>query len=125
VVLRFQISPCVHSRIQSENVAVAVVDNSASFGVPAGHVEGMYRAGSLDSVEVPPANAVCVIVAANDLRRSAITNWAKKLPIQVFQILAGHSDIATTRKYYLAVRSEDLALANELVDEILARTPRD
>ncbi len=52
-------------------------------------------------------------------------NWAKKLPIQVLQILTGHSDIATTRKYYLAVRPEDLALANELVDEILARTPRD
>lgn len=63
--------------------------------------------------------------ALHDLRRTAITNWAKKLPIQVVQMLAGHSDIATTRKYYLAVRPEDLALANDLVDEILARTPRD
>jgi len=61
----------------------------------------------------------------HDLRRTAITNWAKKLPIQVVQILAGHSEIATTRKYYLAVRPEDIALANNLVDEILARTPRD
>jgi integrase len=30
----------------------------------------------------------------------AITNWAQKLPIQVVQQLAGHSDISTTRKYY-------------------------
>lgn len=51
----------------------------------------------------------CVI---HDLRRSAITNWAKKLPIQVVQQLAEHADISTTRKYYLAVRSEDLVSAN-------------
>jgi site-specific recombinase XerD len=37
----------------------------------------------------------------HDLRRSAITNWAKHLPIQVVQQFAGHSDISTTRKYYL------------------------
>jgi integrase len=60
----------------------------------------------------------CVI---HDLRRSAITNWAKKLPIQVVQELAGHSDISTTRKYYLAVRSEDLASANKFLNQILAK----
>ncbi len=60
----------------------------------------------------------CVI---HDLRRSAITNWAKKLPIQVVQELAGHSDISTTRKYYLAVRSEDLASANKFLNKILAK----
>jgi hypothetical protein len=60
----------------------------------------------------------CVI---HDLRRSAITNWAKKLPIQVVQELAGQSDISTTRKYYLAVRSEDLASANKLLNQILAK----
>ncbi len=57
----------------------------------------------------------------HDLRRSAITNWAKKLPIQVVQELAGHSDISTTRKYYLAVRSEDLASANKFLNKILAK----
>ena len=56
----------------------------------------------------------------HDLRRSAITNWAQKLPIQVVQQLAGHSDISTTRKYYLAVRSEDILSATELVNRILA-----
>ena len=60
----------------------------------------------------------CVI---HDLRRSAITNWAKKLPVQVVQELAGHSDISTTRKYYLAVRPEDLASANKFLNKILAK----
>lgn len=60
-----------------------------------------------------------------DLRRSAITNWAQELPIQVVQQLAGHSDISTTRKYYLAVRSEDLVSANMLLNSILTRIPDD
>jgi len=59
----------------------------------------------------------CVI---HDLRRSAITNWAKKIPIQVVQQLAGHEDISTTRKYYLAVRSEDLTSANSFLNKVLA-----
>ena len=58
--------------------------------------------------------------ALHDLRRSAITNWAKKLPIQVVQQLAGHEDISTTRKYYLSVRSEDLASANNFLNKVLA-----
>jgi len=55
----------------------------------------------------------------HDLRRSAITNWAQSLPIQVVQQLAGHSDIATTRKYYLAVRPDDMAAANKTINSIL------
>ncbi|MGA2324582.1 MAG: tyrosine-type recombinase/integrase [Sedimentisphaerales bacterium] len=58
----------------------------------------------------------------HDLRRSAITNWAKKLPIQVVQQLAGHSDIATTRQCYLPVRPEDLASASKVLNSILAKT---
>jgi len=57
----------------------------------------------------------------HELRRSAITNWAKKLPIQVVQELAGHSGISTTRKYYLSVRPEDLASANKFLNKILAK----
>ena len=57
----------------------------------------------------------------HDLRRTAITNWAKKLPIQVVQQLAGHEDISTTRRYYLAVRPEDLATANKFLNQILAK----
>jgi len=58
----------------------------------------------------------------HDLRRSAITNWASQLPIQVVQQLAGHSDITTTRKYYLTVRSEDMVFANKVLNDILARS---
>jgi integrase len=54
----------------------------------------------------------------HDLRRSAITNWAQKLPIQVVQQLAGHADILTTQKYYLAVRPDDLALAGRILKSI-------
>ena len=61
--------------------------------------------------------AMCTL---HDLRRTAITNWAKKLPIQVVQQLAGHSDIKTTRQYYLAVRPEDLQSAHQLLNSILA-----
>jgi integrase len=55
----------------------------------------------------------------HDLRRSAITNWAQSLPIQVVQELAGHLDIATTRRYYLAVRPDDMAAANKTINNIL------
>ncbi len=61
----------------------------------------------------------------HDLRRSAITNWASQLPIQVVQQLAGHSDIATTRKYYLTVRSEDMVFANEVLNNILVKVNTD
>ncbi len=55
----------------------------------------------------------------HDLRRSAITNWAQQLPIHIVQKFAGHSSIATTRKYYLTVPSNDLLQAHRTVDEIL------
>jgi len=61
----------------------------------------------------------------HDLRRSAITNWARYLPIHVVQQLAGHSDIATTRKYYLSVQSTDIASAREAMRKILAPANHD
>lgn len=61
----------------------------------------------------------------HDLRRSAITNWASQLPIQVVQQLAGHSDIATTRKYYLTVRPEDMISANKVLNSILTKVKND
>ncbi len=61
--------------------------------------------------------AKCTI---HDLRRSAITNWAKVLPIQVVQALAGHADITTTKKYYLAVRPEDFVAASETLKHLLS-----
>jgi len=38
-----------------------------------------------------------------DLRKSYCTNMAEVLPMYVVQELAGHSDIRTTREYYLRV----------------------
>ena len=66
--------------------------------------------------------AKCTI---HDLRRSAITNWARQLPIQVVQTLVGHADIKTTRKYYLAVRPEDFDSANEVLNLVLNKTQSD
>ena len=55
----------------------------------------------------------------HDLRRSAITNWAQELPVQVVQKFAGHSNIATTRKYYLSVRAEDVQRASQLMNRLM------
>jgi integrase len=61
----------------------------------------------------------------HDLRRSAITNWAKYLPIHVVQQFAGHSNIATTRKYYLSVRPEDITSAGQIFNKIMESVKRD
>ena len=61
----------------------------------------------------------------HDLRRSCITNWAKVLPIHVVQKLAGHSDIKTTRLYYLAVEESDLERARKVQEKILRTNQTD
>ena len=48
------------------------------------------------------------------MRRSYITNWASDLPIHVVQELAGHSDIQTTKDYYLSVPREIQARVREI-----------
>jgi integrase len=55
----------------------------------------------------------------HDLRRSCITNWARKLPIHVTQHLAGHADINTTRTNYLSVQKEDIAKAKRVQKSLL------
>jgi integrase len=45
----------------------------------------------------------------------------KHLKWALFQTRAGHSSITTTRKYYLAVYSEDFDIINEWLNNILAR----
>ena len=60
----------------------------------------------------------------HDLRRSCITNWAKRLPIHVVQQLAGHSDIQTTERFYLSVQPTDVAEAQALQAELLECIPK-
>jgi integrase len=55
----------------------------------------------------------------HDLRRSCITNWSKKLPIQTVQHLAGHSSIETTRRYYLSVQQSDLDTARQVQSKVM------
>ena len=57
--------------------------------------------------------------ALHDLRRSCITNWSKKLPIQTVQHLAGHSSIETTRRYYLSVQQSDLDTARQIQSKVM------
>jgi len=57
----------------------------------------------------------------HDLRRTCITNWAKKLPIQTVQHLAGHSNMMTTRKYYLSVQNSDLEAARKLQSKLMTQ----
>jgi integrase len=55
------------------------------------------------------------------MRRSAITNWAQRLSIQVVQQFAGHSNITTKRQYYLSVRPENMASASEVMNKMLQK----
>jgi integrase len=43
----------------------------------------------------------------------------------VVQQFAGHSDISTTRKYYLAVRPEDIACANQIINKMMEQVASD
>jgi hypothetical protein len=57
----------------------------------------------------------------HDLRRSCITNWARKLPIHVVQYLAGHGDINTTKEYYVSIQAEDVRKAKGVQDSLLGK----
>lgn len=48
------------------------------------------------------------------LRKSCITDWAKRFPMHVAQNWAGHTKITTTAKYYSQVREDDFKMAAEM-----------
>ncbi len=73
------------------------------------------------SMEVICRRAKIKFFTPHDLRRTCITNWAKKLPIQTVQHLAGHSNMTTTRKYYLSVQKSDLKMARELQSKLVTK----
>lgn len=60
----------------------------------------------------------------HDLRRSAITNWARRLPTHVTQVLAGHVNIQTTMQFYVCVLDADMDAARQVAEDVLA-TQRD
>ena len=55
----------------------------------------------------------------HDMRRTCITDWAKRLPIHVAKHLAGHRDLRTTLQYYLSVQTEDLNKARDVQESLL------
>ncbi|MFQ5464143.1 MAG: tyrosine-type recombinase/integrase [Phycisphaerae bacterium] len=56
----------------------------------------------------------------HDLRRSYCTNLSKSMPMHVVQELAGHSDIRTTRRYYVKVQPELFDEARRVMENALA-----
>ena len=73
------------------------------------------------SIEVICNRADVEVFTPHDLRRSCITNWAKKIPIQTVQKLAGHSNMETTRKYYLSIQEGDLEEARKIQSNIMTQ----
>ena len=73
------------------------------------------------SMEVICRRAKVKFFTPHDLCRTCITNWARKLPIQTVQHLAGHSNMTTTRKYYLSVQKSDLKMACELQSKLVTK----
>ena len=55
----------------------------------------------------------------HDLRKSYCTNLSGKLPMHVVQEFSGHSDIRTTRRYYLKVQPEFMKAAREAIEACL------
>jgi integrase len=55
----------------------------------------------------------------HDLRKSYCTNLSGAVPLHVVQELAGHSDIRTTRRYYVKMQPEFIAAARAAVEAAL------
>lgn len=70
------------------------------------------------SIEAEPGETLSI----HTLRKSCIQNWANKLPMNVVKELAGHSNIATTQKFYTKVDPYYRAKAAEVTQDALNRT---
>ena len=59
-------------------------------------------------------------LAIHTLRKCCITNWADNISNpEVVRYLAGHSDIATTMKYYTRVNDDQKIKAAEAIDQMI------
>lgn len=56
----------------------------------------------------------------HDLRRSYCTNLSRSMPMHVVQELAGHSDIRTTRRFYVKVQPELMDEARRVLEQAVA-----
>ncbi|MGB2986328.1 MAG: tyrosine-type recombinase/integrase [Phycisphaerae bacterium] len=82
--------------------------------------EGQHVVNNLDRDFKRIAKAAGVQnVRLHDLRRSCITHWTKRLTVLIVQELAGHSNIETTRKYYVKIRPADMEEAREVTANAL------
>ena len=63
-------------------------------------------------------------VCIHDLRRSAVSHWARKLSPVIVKELAGHTDISTTLKYYVKIRDADMSEAREVTANALLVDPK-
>ncbi len=52
-------------------------------------------------------------VTLHDLRRSCITNWTNRIPMQAASVLAGHSSITTTARFYAATTAQQRERARD------------
>lgn len=71
----------------------------------------------LRKAEIEPAPGETLSI--HTLRKSCIQNWANELPMIVTRELAGHSNIATTQKYYCQVEPYYRDKAAEVIDGLL------
>ena len=55
----------------------------------------------------------------HDLRKSYCPNLAEAVPMHVLQELSGHSDIRTTRRYYVKVQPKYMDAARQAVETSL------
>lgn len=69
--------------------------------------------------EVIRAKAGLPKCSLHDLRKSYCTNLAGVLPMYIVQELSGHSDIRTTRQYYVKVRPEFLEDARQAIEAVI------
>lgn len=64
-------------------------------------------------------------LTVHTLRKCAGQNWADYLPMNVVKELMGHSDIATTQKFYLQVDSDHEKKAANVIQQLLSKNKTD
>jgi integrase len=71
----------------------------------------------LESADIKPKGSLSI----HTLRKCCGKNWADNLPPNVTKELMGHSNIATTMKYYTQVDKDQRAKAAAIMDELISR----